>query len=47
MSPIIKRVASASAIYLASVIVTAWVVGNSPALKNWIQKQWGDTPKIF
>lgn len=29
---------------LAGAVLAAWVVGQLPALKNWIKKQWDGVP---
>jgi hypothetical protein len=29
---------------IAGAIVAAWVIGNLPALRAWLQQQWGGTP---
>lgn len=34
-------------IVVGGAIVAAFVIGQLPGVKKWIQDQWGDTPKLF
>ena len=34
-------------IVVGGAIIAAAIIGNLPPLRDWIKRQWGDTPKPF
>ena len=44
--PKLSAVAQEAAIVIGGAVLAAFVIGQLPGLKAWINKQWGDTPKL-
>lgn len=43
--PALSKVTQEAAIVLGGAILAAFVIGQFPGLRDWIKKQWGDTPR--
>lgn len=44
--PKIGAVATEAIVVIGGAILAAVVIGQFPGLKAWINKQWGDTPRM-
>jgi len=44
--PSVPEIVRESLIVLGGAIIAAAVIGQLPALRDWIKAQWQDTPKI-
>lgn len=43
--PSLPELGRETLIVLGGALVAAFIVGQFPAVKNWIREQWGDTPR--
>lgn len=44
--PTVPEVAREALIVLGGAIIAAAIVGQLPALRDWIKAQWQDTPRV-
>lgn len=44
--PTVPEVAREALIVLGGAIIAAAIVGQLPALRDWIKAQWADTPRV-
>lgn len=44
--PAPKEVGREALIVLGGALIAALIVGQLPALRDWIKAQWGDTPRV-
>jgi hypothetical protein len=45
--PNAPELARETLIVLGGALLAALIVGNIPSVRNWIKRQWGDTPRPF